>query len=319
MTDKKENSELVPDVTAEVSEASDIGVTTVSSEVAEAALEEVKKAEAAATESATEATQEATKEATKEPAKEPAKKTEHKAASKSSGKSKKASGKKKKGGVGKKVLIAVVVVLVVLVGGGGAAYAAFHSNPKFCNFVCHVPMDPYVVSYQDGTSVNVAQADSDATLSVTTHKEEGYNCLDCHEPSMSEQVTEGLRWVTGDYQVSNGEIVETNAKGVTENVMLLTAGRSTPGEGDKDGVEFCLRPECHEGISSLEELKAATSDLAKNPHQSHNGDMDCSTCHQTHEQSVMWCTQCHSDAVVPDGWLTYSEQQKQIKDAAAAE
>jgi hypothetical protein len=209
--------------------------------------------------------------------------------------------KKKKLGLAPKILIVVGAVIVVLGGGAGAVYALFHDSPAFCNAVCHTPMDPYVESYETGTSVNPAQADSGALLSVTAHKDsdQNINCLACHVPTMSEQITEGIKWVTGDYELP----LE----------MKLASGQIKEGSGDKNGVEFCLRPECHEGIATLEDLKKVTADQHRNPHDSHLGNQDCSNCHQTHEQSVMMCTQCHADSEVPEGWLTYKEQQDQIK------
>jgi hypothetical protein len=201
-----------------------------------------------------------------------------------------------------------------LVGGGAGVYFGTHDQPGFCNFICHTPMDPYVASYNDGTSIlpiqaeaqaEAAQAGTPIVLSVTLHKEsdQQLNCLDCHEPTMSEQITEGIKWISGDYSVplAGFEVVP-----------------STPREGQKAAEEFCLREGCHEGIASLEDLKKATADEHRNPHNSHNGDQACTKCHQTHEQSVMWCTQCHGDSTVPDGWLTYQEQQSQQKKAEEA-
>jgi hypothetical protein len=212
---------------------------------------------------------------------------------------------KKKLGLGIKIAIIVVAFIVVLAGAGGGFYLAFHGQPWFCNFVCHTPMDPYVVSYEEGTSVNSAQADSGAQLSVTLHKEsdQQLNCLSCHVPDMAEQMTEGVKWVTGDYEVP----VE----------MKMLAGQIKEGSGDKNGVEFCLRPECHEGITSIDDLKKLTADQHRNPHDSHLGNQDCSNCHQTHEQSVLMCTQCHNDVELPEGWITYKEQQDQKKQLEA--
>jgi hypothetical protein len=165
-------------------------------------------------------------------------------------------------------------------------------------------MDPYVESYDSGTSINPAQADSGALLSITLHKESdsALSCLSCHVTSLNEQIGEGVNWVTGNYSVP------LEMKVVYEQI------EEVPG-GDKNGVVLCLRPECHEGITSLDELKVATSDQHRNPHDSpHAGRYeDCSDCHQTHEQSVMACTECHGDATVPDGWLTQKEQQNQLK------
>ncbi|MDR3315516.1 MAG: cytochrome c3 family protein [Coriobacteriales bacterium] len=219
--------------------------------------------------------------------------------------------KVKKKGKGLKIVIAIVVVLVVLAGGGGAAYALFHDDPAFCNFVCHTPMDPYVTSYDEGLSVRDYQAtaqgeDTSLKLSVTAHKEseQAVNCLMCHEPTMDEQISEGIKWVTGDY-----ELPLTGFK-------ITTSEKNADAPKTKMAQEFCLRAECHEGITSIEELKASTASLTRNPHNSHLGAQDCNTCHKVHELSVLYCTQCHADAKVPEGWLTYTEWQKLEKAAA---
>jgi flagellar basal body-associated protein FliL len=220
--------------------------------------------------------------------------------------------KPRKKGKGKIVLIAIAIVLVVGIGGAAGVYFGFHDKPGFCNAICHTPMDPYVVSYNEGTSVLEIQAAAQQAgegdpilLSVTLHKESSQqlNCLDCHVPSMEEQVTEGIKWITGDYTVPL-------------EPLLVVPG--TPKEGQKSAQEFCLRAECHEGATSIDELKASTADQTRNPHNSHLGDQACTNCHQVHTQSVMLCTQCHADATVPDGWLTYAEQQRQQKEAEEA-
>jgi flagellar basal body-associated protein FliL len=223
--------------------------------------------------------------------------------------------KPKKKGKGKIVLIIIAALVVVLGGGGAGVYFGFHDKPAFCNAVCHTPMDPYVVSYDEGTSILPIQAAAQAeaqgteqpiTLSVTLHKEsdQALNCLDCHEPSIGEQVNEAIKWVTGDYTLPL--------------VPFDVVPSATPREGQKSAQEFCLRAECHEGVSNMDELKQYMADQSRNPHNSHLGEQACSNCHKTHEQSVMVCTQCHNDAPMPEGWLTYAEQQRQEKEAAEA-
>jgi hypothetical protein len=32
---------------------------------------------------------------------------------------------------------------------------------------------------------------------------------------------------------------------------------------------------------------------AQNPHASHNGDLDCDSCHHVHKASENYCSQCH--------------------------
>lgn len=214
--------------------------------------------------------------------------------------------KPKKKGKALVIVLVVVIVVVLLFGGAGVVYATQHSNPQFCNLVCHTPMDPYVESYVDGTSVSAQQADLDTPLSVTIHKESDQDiaCVTCHTDGLGTQISEGMSWITGNYTVPLEDLV-------------LTV-KDTTNAHERSGITMCLTAGCHEGISSLEELKKSTAHLDRNPHDSHNGDQNCTNCHQIHSQSVMMCTQCHADAEVPDGWLTYTEQQKQIKEASAS-
>jgi len=227
--------------------------------------------------------------------------------------------KPKKKGKGKKALIIIVIVVVVIFGGGFAAYSVFHSNPAFCNFLCHTPMDPYVISYDDNISTVAAQADSGATLLVTQHKDQGLDCLSCHVPTFSEQVTMAMHWVSGNYTVP---------------LNALTLVVQNPGDGQQSGVDFCLRPGCHDGVTSLDDLKAlyAGKNVVRgydyNWHNNHvsplTGATDCSDCHKSHEQSVMICTQCHladfqnTPGLLPDGWITYQDYTAQQKAASTA-
>ncbi|MDR3053309.1 MAG: cytochrome c3 family protein [Coriobacteriales bacterium] len=177
----------------------------------------------------------------------------------------------------KKTLLITAIVLVVMVGGVAGTYAVLHDDPGFCNALCHSPMDPYVASYEQGISIKKDQ--SSAVLLVARHKESAadINCLSCHEPSFEEQIAEGMKWISGEFN---------------EPLKPLRY----------DGKEFCLRPECHEGIETEDDLARATENLEFNPHDSHMPDLACDQCHQVHEQSEMMCRQCHSGAELPAGW-----------------
>ena len=48
--------------------------------------------------------------------------------------------------------------------------------------------------------------------------------------------------------------------------------------------------QCHGTYSEL----AAKTPWEPNPHQSHMGELACSTCHNVHKPSVSFCDQCHS-------------------------
>lgn len=218
----------------------------------------------------------------------------------------------------KKWPIVVGVVAVVLVA-AGAGFFVWHEQPSFCNAICHTPMDAYVQTYVDGTHDkygNELTEDADkmsmmAFAHANPTEGESTNCLGCHVPTLGEQITEGMNWVSGNYEVAGenkigqtiledrdlGDLVE--ARGLAED-------------------EFCMNSDCHhvaaDGTEIVDRasLEAATADLdaTYNPHKAQHGEYACSQCHKAHSQSVNACTQCHSSAPVPEGWLTASEAKK---------
>ena len=208
---------------------------------------------------------------------------------------------KKKGK--KKWPIVVGVVVVVLIA-AGAGFWVWHEQPSFCNAICHTPMDPYNATYdQELNTTGVDKWGNEventrAMLSVT-HKAMGDTCMSCHVPTLSEQISEGINWVTGNYVYP---LEEKSLKDLTEARGL-------------DDDEFCLNEACHN--ITRDDLIEATSDMERNPHVAQHGEVACSECHKAHRASVMYCTQCHSDAEVPEGWVSAAESKTLEKEATA--
>lgn len=205
----------------------------------------------------------------------------------------------KKKGI-KKWPIVLGVILVVIIAAGVGVWT-WHETPSFCGAICHTPMDNYLATYESeygeattdkwGNEVE----DSSAMLAVSHAVSEedggaGAECLDCHQPIISQQISEGLSWLTGGYTYPLTE----------RSLEELTA---TWGVDDEE--EFCLNEDCHD--MTRDDLIEATSDMTRNPHVEQHGSVSCSECHKAHRASVFYCTQCHSDCDVPDGWLTVSE------------
>jgi nitrate reductase cytochrome c-type subunit len=178
-------------------------------------------------------------------------------------------------------------VLVVLIGGVGVTYLVTHEDPHFCNFICHTPMDKYVESYDNNIPVAATKTTFNGTLGVVLHKDADVNCLKCHVPTMSEQINEGIHWLTGDY--------ELDEDGSLSNIKLVTPSNKELKEGETDGVAFCLREGCHTE-KTLADLEAATASEKRNPHTMPHGKVDCYQCHKMHEASTNYCVSCHSDA-----------------------
>lgn len=155
----------------------------------------------------------------------------------------------------KKVILIVVGAAVIIGAGTAGALLKASENPSFCA-TCHV-IEPYYLSWSEGALLDHKHAEQDVT------------CQECHHNSIPEKAMEGINFITGNYTL--------------------------PLEGGPDtSREFCL--ECHseegEG-ASWEEIKLATNFEESNPHDSHNGEQECNTCHNMHEKSYAFCSECH--------------------------
>ncbi len=192
------------------------------------------------------------------------------------------------------IIVAVVAAVVVI---AGAGFWVWHEQPGFCNAICHTPMDGYLQTYEaeigqpttDKWGNEVADASG---MMATVHRADGETCLDCHVPTLGEQISEGANWVVGNYYFPLWERTSEE----------LVAAR-----GLDDPDQFCLNEGCHN--MTREELEAKTSDREFNPHTPQHGVAECTDCHKAHRASVLTCTQCHDEAEVPAGWLTYDEEQ----------
>lgn len=211
----------------------------------------------------------------------------------------------------RKGLIAGIIVAVIVVAGIGVWN--WHNTPGFCGTVCHTSMASYVESYE-GTPGQAGKdkygnevSDAGAMLAVS-HAQEGKGCLDCHEPSVPQQLGEVQETITGNYELPLKEVNTTE--------LMENAGHGS------DGDAFCLKSGCHTtsdgtAINTRADLTKATEDLEFNPHSWRHGAQNCSECHKSHRASVMMCTECHTDAykVMPAGWVDAATG-KQIEESA---
>lgn len=206
------------------------------------------------------------------------------------------------------VLGTVVAVIAVAVVG----FLVWHEQPSFCNAICHMPMDPYLPTYEatpgeastDKWGNEVADASG---MLAAVHRVAGeeagskITCMSCHVPTLSEQIGEGISWISGDYEV----LANDTWGGVLQERDLETL---VTARGLDSGDEFCLNPDCHDFTRS--DLIQLTSKYTRNPHVAQHSTLTCDSCHKAHRASVNACSQCHSDAPIPDGWLTVAEEKK---------
>ena len=194
----------------------------------------------------------------------------------------------------------IVIVLVV----AGAGFGIWHNQPGFCGTLCHSPMSTYVDGYNSDPSTlayqhgHVVKSGDGANEKAAATLKDGIsdssmNCLTCHVPKIGEQIAEAGMWLDGNYTVDqDGKLVLSDP-------------------AYKANKEFCTK--CHD----YEKVIASTEhywgdDEAANPHASHQGDLDCSSCHNVHGTSTLMCSSCHNFDV-PEGWQTVGQTQAQVK------
>jgi hypothetical protein len=190
------------------------------------------------------------------------------------------------------IVVGVIVAVIVVAGIG---FWNWHEQPSFCNAFCHESMDSYVATWdQDANTTGVDKWGNEVSntnaMLVVAHKQAGVNCLQCHVPTLSQQLSEVSETITGDYYVPLAEVG-------TEDLMVNS------GHEEGTGDQFCLKSGCHDLTRA--DLTELTSDMPRNPHSWQHGEQECSDCHKSHRASVLICTECHSDAEaeLPDGWV----------------
>ena len=99
-------------------------------------------------------------------------------------------------------IVAGVVVAVVVAAAAGLM--VWHEQPSFCAAICHDPMDPYLPTYEatpgeSGTDKWGNEVADSSSMLAAVHGQVGKTCMDCHVPQLGEQVTEGMEWVSGNY------------------------------------------------------------------------------------------------------------------------
>lgn len=207
----------------------------------------------------------------------------------------KPEGKKPSAKRNKRFAIIGVVAAIVIVAGAG--FWVWHEQPSFCNAICHAPQDPHMATYEAVSGEPAVDKWGNAVpdggdLLVVAHKENGKVCMDCHIPTLTQQVTEGMHWVGGQYEYPLNERSLTDLNFYVQN---------------ESPDEFCLNSACHN--MTRDDLARATAGTTRNPHvtEVRHSQLECSDCHKAHRQSIQACSRCHEDTEIPDGWLSADE------------
>jgi hypothetical protein len=125
-----------------------------------------------------------------------------------------------------------------------------------------------------------------SSLLANDHAEQDTGCLDCHPFNIGQSTKEVIAFITGNYE--------------------------NPLEKREFSQDMCFQ--CHEE-KTWDELKQLTEymviTIGMNPHdipqdEAHESieTNECYLCHNVHQSSVDFCSQCHGALVTDDGWTT---------------
>lgn len=157
------------------------------------------------------------------------------------------------------------IIVILLVIIGNIGWS-FHDDPEFCT-TCHI-MDSYLETLESPPFLAHAHAENDL------------ECLDCHPFNAGQSAGEVIAFVLHNYE--------------------------DPLKQRKFPKEWCL--ECHEH-GSYEEIAERTAykleTVNRNPHDSHNGQINCYVCHKVHRESEDYCSNCHLPVSPDEGWITF--------------
>ncbi len=153
--------------------------------------------------------------------------------------------------------VALIILIFLVIAGGASGGYLLHLSNTSPEFcsTCHV-MDRNVSSYMTSNHLD------------NVHFQAGVQCKDCHDYPVSAEIASGVNFLVGNYSVGpDGELLKV--------------------EYDD---QMCL--DCH---ISVEFMARATDFLARNPHDNHNDDLNCRTCHMSHEAQIDFCSSCHTN------------------------
>ncbi|MAT41915.1 MAG: hypothetical protein CL609_06210 [Anaerolineaceae bacterium] len=152
--------------------------------------------------------------------------------------------------------VGIILIFLVVAASASGGYLLHLSNTS-PEFCgsCHL-MDENVNSYLTSNHLD------------NVHFQAGVECKECHDYSVGAEISSGVNFLLGNYSVSpNGELLKVQYDD-----------------------QMCL--DCH---ISYEFMGRATDYLFRNPHNNHNGELECRACHMSHEEQIDFCSSCHSN------------------------
>lgn len=175
--------------------------------------------------------------------------------------------------------LAAPVLLVV----AGVAGWKYHEQPRFCSDMCHI-MGPYFESWQA------------SNYEANVHAAAGVTCLDCHKPTLQEQVNELIVHVKGDFQNPLRQLEVPNEFCFDCHIANEHMTREAIIERTQDYSIYGEEVNPHAVI--LDPTKPI--DPHNNPHDEpgvSEDQLECFRCHRMHRTSPgsTYCNRCHHE------------------------
>jgi len=156
--------------------------------------------------------------------------------------------------------------------------------------------------HHDGIFLNCSVCHKEwngADLLGQAHAEADVTCLDCHEPTIQQQVQEGVKVATKDYEAAFAErefpkesCLRCHEHGSYEQLIELTKDYTVHGEKVNPHA-YKVDPE------ALDPQAYKANPEAPDPHDTEKGELECYQCHKVHKESpgLNYCYECHHDAI----------------------
>jgi cytochrome c nitrite reductase small subunit len=197
-------------------------------------------------------------------------------------------------------IILLVGIAVVVAGGGYAGYK-WHETPQFCS-TCHL-MDPYVKSLTGAGTVDSADT-TDASLLASVHGKAGLVCLNCHKPTIKQQVQELIVYSKGDFStpLEKRKFPDEMCLACHEHDSRQAIAAKTTNYTVKFVVEDrYLKLLQEKGYDYKKDaiinphLMALDTNNTNDPHAAGGPLIQCSECHSMHDPSpkIDYCFSCH--------------------------
>lgn len=168
-------------------------------------------------------------------------------------------------------LIIGIVLIIAMIPAMGAVYVKDNMhNNNYCA-ACH---QEYFDTWEN--------PDTDYAL-AHVHNQMGVSCQRCHQRTFGESIAEVGNYITGNYYY--------------------------PLPTSEVSMDKCFA--CHGDYAEIiPPLATALTGEQRNPHDGHWGELECYECHFAHQDSVVYCDQCHEIYMDADalGWTNWGSK-----------